>query len=254
MSDSAIENLPYTGDGAQLGMDLRADDVRGVAADLMTIGADVATVLTDPIGVLEGVGLGFLLDHFAPLKEAIDLVSGDPEALRASADTWRAAAGDVRQIGISARRGVESGTQRWHGVAGDACRARLVRFDVAAGQIALECEGLAELLESSATLMTTAHDIVLGIVTTLVTWLLASWAAATAAAAPTFGASEAAFVPAAELEIATTTWRVEESVGKVHDLLVLLNDAIVKGVAFMVRVPHALDFSDYGGSGDTVRR
>jgi hypothetical protein len=158
-------------------------------------------------------------------------------------------ASPVREVGHESYAIVRSRTTDWHGAAADACRTHFARFETATNQLGDECVGLADLLEASAKMMTAGRQVVLGIVTGLLRWLVTSWAVAQAAAGVTAGASEAAFAAAAPVQIETAYWTAASKVALVRALVGALREAVVEAVAFMIRVPHALEMSSYGRPG-----
>ena len=253
MTGPMIGEVPVVDPGAELGSDLCADDVRGVVADLLRIANDVErsgiALVEDPVAFLGEAGLGWLAGHFEPLVRLIEQVSGDPVRLEGAAQAWRSMATPVRGVGHEANAVIRSGAADWHGSAADACRAHFARFEAASGRVGEECLNLAELLDASAKMMTAARQVVLAIVTGLLRWLVTSWAMAQAAAAVTAGASEAAFTAAAPVRIESAYWNAASRVALVNALIGAVREAVVKAVAFMIRVPHALDVNSYGRQG-----
>jgi hypothetical protein len=253
MTGPIVGEVPVVDPGTELASDLHADDMRGVVADLLRIGNDVERagvgLVEDPVAFLGEAGLAWLAGHFEPFVRLIEQVSGDPVRVEAAAHAWRSMATPVREVGHEAYAVVRSRTADWHGSAADACRAHLARFESASGQVADECLELAELLEGSAKMMTAARQVVLAIVTGLLHWLVASWAIAQASASVTAGASETAFAAAAPVRIESTYWSAASKVALVHAMIGAMREAVVKAIAFMIRVPHALDVSSYGRQG-----
>ena len=250
MSGPLIGEVPVLDPGGELGSDLRTDDVRAVVADLLRLANDVERsgvgLIEDPIVFLGEAGLGWLAGHFEPLVRLIEQVSGDPVRLESAAHAWRSMATPVREVGHESYAVVRSRTTDWRGAAADVCRAHFARFETARDQVGGECVGLADLLEASATMMTAARQVVLAIVSGLLRWLVTSWAVAQASAGVTAGASEAAFSAAAPVRIEAAYWNAASKVALVHALIGAVREAVVKAVAFMIRVPHALDTSSYG--------
>jgi len=253
MTGPLIGEVPGLDPAVELGSDLRADDVRAVVADLLRLANDIERsgvgLIEDPIAFLGEAGLGWLAGHVEPLVRLIEQVSGDPVRLESAAQAWRSMATPMREVGHESNMVVRSRTTDWRGAAADACRAHFARFETASGEVGAECVGLADLLEASAKMMTAARQVVLAIISGLLRWLVTSWAVAQASAGVTAGASEAAFAAAAPVRIDTAYWSAASKVALVHALIGAVREAMVKAVAFMIRVPHALDASSYGGPG-----
>lgn len=56
-------------------------DYGSVASDVANFAMGAQSILEDPLNALISAGLGFLLDVIQPLKDALELVTGNPEAL-----------------------------------------------------------------------------------------------------------------------------------------------------------------------------
>jgi len=50
---------------------------------------DVAAMVSDPIGTLIGMGLGWLIDHVQPFTSWLEQLAGDADQVRAHAATWK---------------------------------------------------------------------------------------------------------------------------------------------------------------------
>jgi Proteins of 100 residues with WXG len=253
MPGPMIGEVPVVDPGADLASDLRADDVRAVVADLLRLGngleRSAAGLIEDPVVFLSEVGLGWLSAHFEPLVRLIEQVSGDPVRLESAAHAWRSIATPVREVGHASHAVVRSRTTDWQGSAANACRTHFARFESASDQVGDECVALADLLEASAKMMAAARQVVLAIITALLRWLVTSWAVAQASAGATAGASEAAFAAVAPVRIETAFWTAASKVALVEALIGAVREAVVKAVAFMIRVPRALDVSSFGTQG-----
>lgn len=58
----------------------------GMAA--FSVAVDTAAAVMDPLGSLIGAGLGWLIDHFEPLKGRFNDLTGDAGGVAAFAQTW----------------------------------------------------------------------------------------------------------------------------------------------------------------------
>ena len=61
-----------------------------VDGTLGTVGGalDILGMVLDPIGSLVAWGVSWLMEHVKPLKEALDWLAGNPDAVAAHAQTW----------------------------------------------------------------------------------------------------------------------------------------------------------------------
>lgn len=99
-------------------------------ADFETVldGIDVASSLGDavinPFDFLLAQGLGWAVEHFQPLTDAVNKLAGDPGQIDAYAKTWnnvsRAMTGSAQQVDV----GVRNDLKTWHGKASDGYRTQ----------------------------------------------------------------------------------------------------------------------------------
>jgi hypothetical protein len=95
-----------------------------VDGTLGTVGGalDIVGMVLDPIGSLVAWGVSWLMEHVKPLKEALDWLAGNPDAINAHAQTW----GNVSKFTGEAHQGyadaIRFETQTWVGESGDAYR------------------------------------------------------------------------------------------------------------------------------------
>ena len=54
----------------------------------VSVAVDTATTVVDPLGSLIGAGLGWLMDHFDPLKTWLNDFAGDAGEVAGFAQTW----------------------------------------------------------------------------------------------------------------------------------------------------------------------
>lgn len=195
-------------------------DIGGLAKDVAAFtGGHSGALMGDPLEALIEAGLGFLLDFVAPLKEALDLVTGDPEGLTSKAEDWAALAASLRELGPQVGSDATTTQGSWAGAAGDAFRAKIANFERGVSSVAGQADHVADVLRVSATLMDGAQGIIKAIIASWVEYAILTEAAAAASAVFTFGASEAAGQAAVAGEAAIACGRGAEAVGQVSSML-----------------------------------
>src|ERR1700742_885278 len=60
----------------------------GLGVDIASDGLDALGVAMDPLGSLAGAGIGWLIEHIGFLKQPLDYLAGNPEAVTAKSQTW----------------------------------------------------------------------------------------------------------------------------------------------------------------------
>ena len=216
--------------GKSLLSDLSEGNYLAAAKDAYGIGSLVKDVnsftsghsgalMGDPLEALIEAGLGFLIDLVAPLKDALNLVTGDPDGLNAKAEEWAAVAAGLRSLGPRTVQTAAATNSTWSGAAADAFRTKISNFERGALSVAGQADSVADVLRVSATLMDGAQGIIKGIIASWVEYAILTEAAAAAASFFTFGASEAAGQAAVAGEAAAACGDGADAVGQTSSML-----------------------------------
>lgn len=214
-------------DGNYLAAGKDAWDLGSLAKDVADFaGGHSGALMDDPLAALIEAGLSFLIDLVAPLKEALDLVTGDPDGLDVKADEWSAVAEELRRLGPSVGQDATRTQASWTGQAADAFRAKIANFERGVDSVAGQADRVAAVLRISATLMDGAQGIIKSIIASWVEYAILTEAAAAASAVFTFGASEAAGQAAVAGEAAVACGRGAETVAQASSMLERLADAV----------------------------
>ncbi|MGK5680622.1 WXG100 family type VII secretion target [Actinoplanes sp. URMC 104] len=143
---------------------------------------DILATAIDPLGTLMAWGVGWLMEHVQPLKEALDWLAGQPDEIAAHAATWR----NVAEAMASTQQGyadaVRSQTADWLGASGDAYRNHAARQSDALGGIATVAGAISYAVEGAGLLV--------GLVRGIVRDLIAQFVATLAARLPQWLAAE----------------------------------------------------------------
>ncbi|HEY8301572.1 MAG TPA: hypothetical protein VIG48_06720 [Jatrophihabitans sp.] len=195
-------------------------DIGGLAKDVSAfVGGHSGAALGDPLEALIEAGLSFLIDLVAPLKQALDLVTGDPDGLNAKADQWNEVGASLRELGPAVGQDAARTQGSWAGAAGDAFRAKIAAFEHGVASVAGQADHVADVLRVSATLMDGAQGLIKSIIASWVEYAILTEAAAAASALFTFGASEAAGQAAVAGEAAMACGQGAETVGQTSSML-----------------------------------
>lgn len=94
-------------------------DVIATSINTALVGLDMLAFVANPLKEFVMAGIGFAIEHISFLREPIEWVTGDPNAVTALAQTWSNIAGELQaaaqEIGDSAAAFTD-----WEGVAADA--------------------------------------------------------------------------------------------------------------------------------------
>lgn len=191
-------------------------DIGGGVADL---GANIVAYVADPLNFLISSGLTFLVDVVQPLEDLLGLVTGNAERMDAEIARWGRVAAALTPLADEVRQAADQGLVGWQGRTADAAKQRLHEFTDGVTGLADEVQKLTVIMSIAKTLMAIAQGLVIGVLSTLVEWLVFTWSAAMAAAIPTAGASTAAAGAATTVEVAKSTSRAVRFVDRVITLL-----------------------------------
>ncbi|GAA3888794.1 hypothetical protein GCM10022243_62110 [Saccharothrix violaceirubra] len=194
------------------------DGVKGdwgaVAGDLAGVGMDLLGFVTNPLGSLLSAGIGWLIEHIGFLKEGLDLLAGDPDAVTAMATTWSNIAKRMRETSekYSDTLDTLSGSQ---GAAIDGYRKAVQDFSNVVSGGAGHATSAAQAMTVAASAVGIVRGAVRDAIATFVSNAIIKFAAATALAPVTFGASQAAFIADTVAQGAITAGKNAKKIRKV---------------------------------------
>jgi hypothetical protein len=140
------------------------------AAGLDTLGA-----VLFPFNTLLQAGLGWLIEHIAFLREPLDALAGDPDAVLAQARHWDRVAAELRAA--AADHGATA-VPDWHGPAADGHRLAVEELSAALSSGADQADALGRLVLVTGAAVGTARawirDTIVDFVATVVQYLLAA--------------------------------------------------------------------------------
>ncbi|MEV6908124.1 hypothetical protein [Amycolatopsis sp. NPDC051071] len=123
-STTAVSGVPLLESAADLKKAIESGDWASVAIGAVGTAMDAVSAALDPFGTILAAGVGWLMEHVGPLKEALDALAGDPDEITAHAETWKNVAGELGSISTDFDAMVVAETANWTGTAADAYRVR----------------------------------------------------------------------------------------------------------------------------------
>lgn len=140
------------------------------------VALETLSMVIDPLGTLASYGVGWLIEHVRPLKEALDWLAGDPPEIRAFSETWAAVSAEVGAVAQEYLTETAAGTAGWTGTAADAYRGHAARTsDALTGAAALAdgiSTGVAIMGEVVAAVRELVRELVAELVGRLIAWAL----------------------------------------------------------------------------------
>ncbi|WP_158890975.1 DUF6531 domain-containing protein [Amycolatopsis anabasis] len=155
---------------------IESGDWASVALGAVGTALDALGAAMDPFGAILAAGVGWLMEHVGPLKEALDGLAGDPDQIKAHAETWKNVAKELGEVGTDLTSMTKADTANWTGAAGDAYRERsadTANLITAAQQGADGASsGVQTAGEVVAAVRTLVRDIIAELVGHLISWAL----------------------------------------------------------------------------------
>ncbi|MGH3757396.1 DUF6531 domain-containing protein [Actinophytocola sp.] len=186
------------------------------------VGLEVLSMVIDPVGTLLSYGVGWIIEHFQPLKEALDWLAGDPPEIRAFSETWANVAEEVSAITQEFLNEVNSGTSGWTGQAADSYRAHGAEVaDALSGASSLAggiSTGVAIMGEVVAAVRELVREIIAELVGRLIAWA-AEIAASLGFATPVVVAQAVSAITKTINTVSTFIRKLIKTIGNVSPLI-----------------------------------
>ncbi|MGW4485854.1 DUF6531 domain-containing protein [Amycolatopsis sp. NPDC004368] len=159
-----------------LAQGIESGDWAATAMGAVGTGLDMLSVAMDPFGAALAAGVGWLLEHVGPLKEALDGLTGNADQIKAQSETLQNVSKELGAVATDLTDSVNADLQSWTGAAADAYRARAQDLSNSLQAAAKGCEGAASGVakggEIVAAVRTLVRDTIAQIIGHLIDWAL----------------------------------------------------------------------------------
>ncbi|MGW3467545.1 WXG100 family type VII secretion target [Saccharopolyspora sp. NPDC000995] len=235
---SAFGKLPFVKDIIKANDDAGKGDVEALKGDIESYLSSATSFALDPMGFLIGTGVEFVINFVAPVRDAIQLVTGDSEALAKGAEAFAGVQGDIDKLAENLTNKLDGELADWDGEAADALRKKMAKFIEGVKATGGQANNLSQLLQMSATMMEAAEGVIKGILADFLTWAITTWITATASAGPTFGGSIAAATAVTTAEAGITCARAAQQIQKITKIIGHIMDVItaIKAILDAIRI------------------
>lgn len=167
----------------------------------------------NPLDALAGAGLGWLIEHLWFLREPLDQLAGNPNEIKAHAQTWHNVGLELGRIAEEHQRQLGQ-LGGWQGAAADGYRLAAARQNEVMRQGAASAEELSGRIMTNGTVVATVRSVVRDTIADFVL-KLAEWAiAALASAAATAGASLVPIIAGAVASAVKTASKLADLIAK----------------------------------------
>jgi hypothetical protein len=228
-------------DAASTLTDVRNGDWGNAAFDVGTDALDLLGAAMDPLGTLASAGVGWLIEHISFLKQGLDELAGNPEAVTAKAVTWSNVS---KQLTTSADEYEKSaatlGQSFTDGNAAAAYQATAKSYAATLRGAAGHAQGASTAMNIGAALAGTERGLIRDMISSFVGELIIKGIAALAASWCSFGGTVAAFIADTVIEGSILAEKISTKIAKVVEKLETLAKSAGKSKAAIESAANAL--------------
>ena len=138
--------------------------------------ADAAATVIDPFSALLANGLGWAMEHFEPLREMLDRLTGIPDKVVAHAQTWNNMAGALAMMAEDLQAGLAKDLPDWGGTAAQSYRTMMANNVDGLGGLSVLAATMSSATQAAGNLVQFTRDIVRDLICDLVARVIV-WAA-----------------------------------------------------------------------------
>lgn len=176
-------NAGAIGSLVTVGKDLSEGDWAEGLVNSAGAASALGTAVADPLAALGAAGAGWAMEYFAFLREPLDAVTGDQQAIEAMSATWANIGQEVQGAADDLNNAVNRDTESWSGEAADAYRASAHEQASTVAGLAEACTAAGTAVQMCGTLLNVVRGIIRDLISQAVGELAAAaleWAAAQA--------------------------------------------------------------------------
>lgn len=173
---TAASGVPLLEDAQGVKASIESGDWASAVLGAAGTAMDVLSAAADPFGAILAAGVGWLMEHVGPLKEALDKLAGNPDQITAHAQTWQHIAQELGAIGEDLTSQVDADIQSWAGPAADSYRRQAADLAALLGAASEASAGTASGVQTAgevvAAVRQLVRDTIAKVVAHLVSWAL----------------------------------------------------------------------------------
>ncbi len=174
-STTAISGVSLLESASDLKSAIESGDWASVAMGAVGTALDALSMAMDPFGAILAAGVGWLIEHVGPLKEALNALTGNADEIAAQSETWKNVAAELGKVGEDLTGMVKADTTSWTGNAGDTYRQRAQDTVTLLETAQKGCEGASSGVKTAGEVVAAVRALVRDIIAELIGHLI-SWA------------------------------------------------------------------------------
>ncbi|MCP2165507.1 hypothetical protein LX83_002365, partial [Goodfellowiella coeruleoviolacea] len=190
----------------------------GMAAYGVGLAFDVAGMLLNPLGSLLAAGVGWLIDHLFFLREPLDLLMGDPSAVKQNTDMIKEDAEKYNEVATAHTEALKA-LEKWTGKAAEAFKASMTQLTDEILAIGEAVKGAAQMMNTMGGCVAGFRSLIRDIIAALLGNLIAGALIAAGLAPITLGASIVAYVGVAVASAVATMGKIVPMLSKLSSML-----------------------------------
>jgi hypothetical protein len=245
---SAIDNATVQTAGSGIFNDVATSvkdfadgDWGNAAMDVATDGLDLLGAAMDPLGTLASAGVGFLIEHISFLKDGLDKLAGNPEAVTAKAVTWQNVAKQLTETADSyEQQSSKLGESYKNGGGAAAYQATAKGYADSMRGAAGHAQNASTAMQVGAAIVGTERGLIRDMISEFVGELIVKALAALATSWCSFGGTIAAFVADTVVEGGILAEKISTRIAKIVEKLETLATNAGKSKAAIEAAANAL--------------
>ncbi|VVJ19550.1 Uncharacterised protein [Amycolatopsis camponoti] len=174
-STTAISGVSLLESASDLKSAIESGDWASVAMGAVGTALDALSMAMDPFGAILAAGVGWLIEHVGPLKEALNALTGNADEIAAQAETWANVAKELGSVSTDLVDMVKADLGGWSGPAADAYRQRAEDTSTLIASAQKGCEGASSGVKTAGEVVAAVRALVRDIIAELIGHLI-SWA------------------------------------------------------------------------------
>ncbi len=220
--------------------DARHGDWGNFGVDMVTDGLDLLGAAMDPLGTLASAGVGWLIEHISFLKEGLDQLAGNPEAVTAKAVTWSNISKQLNESADQYEQAARKVAPDFQGQGGEAYQKTAKDYAATLRGVAGHASAASTGMNVAAALVGTERGLIRDMISSFVGELIIKGLAALASSWCTFGGTVAAFIADTVVEGGILAEKIGTRIAKVVEKLDKLAESAGKSKAAIEQAANAL--------------
>ncbi|WP_223198547.1 WXG100 family type VII secretion target [Solihabitans fulvus] len=237
---SATGGSGILNDAAATFKDASNGDWANLAGDVVTDGLDLLGAAMNPLDTLASAGVGWLIEHISFLKDGLDKLAGNPDAVTAKAVTWSNISKQLEKSATSYEQSAGNLAGSYRGAAADGYQQAAKDYAATLRGASTHAQSASTAMNVGAALVGTERGLIRDLISSFVGGLIVKALAALASSWCSFGASIAAFITDTVMEGASLAEKIATKIDKVVGKLGKLAQAAGKSKGIIEAAANAL--------------